>query len=192
LYTNQAVKKAFGKSLVGRTCYRELQGGEAPCHFCTNEIILKQKPAPYRWEYHNPLIEKYFDVTDCIITWPDGRDVRLEFAHDITDRKLLNNELRKKNEDLARSNAELDDFAYIVSHDLKEPLRSIHSFSSFLAEDYKDRLDDEGQAHLDTVKQSAQRMTALLDDLLIYSRVGRGHLAKKNHGSRPGCGRHTG
>jgi PAS domain S-box-containing protein len=115
-----------------------------------------------------------------------GREYSCAFARDISQKKQAEAALRferaqlqKKNEDLARSNAELDDFAYIVSHDLKEPLRSIHSFSSFLAEDYKDRLDDEGQAHLDIVKQSAQRMAALLDDLLIYSRVGRVHLAKK-------------
>ncbi len=98
---------------------------------------------------------------------------------DITDRKLQDERLKRKNEDLARSNEELDEFAYIVSHDLKEPLRSIHSFSSFVLEDYWERLEVEGQSHLNIVMQSARRMGNLLDDLLTYSRVGQGELAMK-------------
>ncbi len=98
---------------------------------------------------------------------------------DITERRLLDDRLRDKNEDLARSNAELDEFAYIVSHDLKEPLRSIRSFSAFILEDYRERLEDEGKSHLDIVIQSAERMEALLDGLLIYSRAGRAQLAVK-------------
>ena len=61
---------------------------DSPCHFCTNEIILKQKPQPYRWEYHNPVINRNLDIVDRIIKWPDGRDVRFELAIDITERKL--------------------------------------------------------------------------------------------------------
>ncbi len=173
LYANQALKNAFQKELVGGICYREFQGLDVPCDFCTNDIILKRKPDPYRWEYYNPSIKRTFDITDRIITWPDGRDVRLEFAIDITERKLLHNQLQRKNENLERSNAELGDFTYIVSHELKEPLRSIHSFASFLLEDYRDRLDVDGQSHLDIVIQSSKRMESLLDDLLIYSRLGR-------------------
>jgi PAS domain S-box-containing protein len=87
LYVNQSTQNKFNKELIGRICYREFQGLDAPCDFCTNEIVLKQKPALYRWEYHNPKRGRYADVADRIIRWPDGRDVKFQIAIDITERK---------------------------------------------------------------------------------------------------------
>ncbi len=84
--------------------------------------------------------------------------------------------LEKTNKKLEQSNQELDDFAYIASHDLKEPLRGISSFSSFLLEDYYDKFDDEGKKQLKTLTMLSQRMEALIDDLLTYSRIGRAEL----------------
>lgn len=81
--------------------------------------------------------------------------------------------LEKTAAKLASSNAELEEFTYIVSHDLKEPLRGIEAFSGFLAEDYSDRLDEEGQRHISVVRESAVRMKDLIDDLLELSRIGR-------------------
>lgn len=82
-------------------------------------------------------------------------------------------ELARLNTELTRSNAELDSFAYIASHDLKEPLRGIHNYASFLIEDYEDKLDTEGVEKLHTLKRLTQRMEALIESLLHYSRVGR-------------------
>lgn len=76
-------------------------------------------------------------------------------------------------EDLARSHAELDTFAYVVSHDLKEPLRGIHNYAEMLREDYGDKLDEEGRGRLDTLSRLTQRMDDLLDSVLEYSRLGR-------------------
>jgi PAS domain S-box-containing protein len=87
LYTNPFIEKAFGKKLIGELCYEVLQNKHAPCDFCTNEIILKNKGQPYKWEFHNPLINKDLFIIDRIIKWADGRDVRLEFAFDITEQK---------------------------------------------------------------------------------------------------------
>jgi light-regulated signal transduction histidine kinase (bacteriophytochrome) len=81
--------------------------------------------------------------------------------------------------ELERSNQELDDFAYIASHDLKEPLRGIHNYATFLLEDYSDKLGDEGKRYLDSMKQLAQRMEALINTLLRYSRLGRAELDKE-------------
>jgi PAS domain S-box-containing protein len=79
--------------------------------------------------------------------------------------------------DLERSNQELDDFAYIASHDLKEPLRGIHNHSRFLLEDYEDRLDQDGKRRLDRLVHLSQRMEKLVNDLLYFSRIGRAELA---------------
>ena len=81
--------------------------------------------------------------------------------------------IQAQNAELLRSNQELDDFAYIASHDLKEPLRGIHNYASFLIEDYGAQLDDDGRAKLETLQRLTQRMDALLDSLLDSSRVGR-------------------
>ena len=94
-------------------------------------------------------------------------------GRDITDRKQAEEALKQTAEELARSNAELEDFTYVVSHDLKEPLRGIEAFSGFLAEDYADKLDEQGKKHIGVLRGNAVRMSALIEDLLQLSRVGR-------------------
>ncbi|MDP1653845.1 MAG: ATP-binding protein [Rhodocyclaceae bacterium] len=74
---------------------------------------------------------------------------------------------------LARSNAELEAFAYSVSHDLRAPLRAVSGFGEILSERYRAGLDAEGQRYLDNVKSAAEHMNHLIDDLLQYARVGR-------------------
>jgi signal transduction histidine kinase len=78
---------------------------------------------------------------------------------------------------LERSNQELDDFAYIASHDLKEPLRGLFNHASFLLEDYQDKLDEDGTRRLKRLSQLSQRMERLVNDLLYFSRLGRTELA---------------
>jgi light-regulated signal transduction histidine kinase (bacteriophytochrome) len=85
-------------------------------------------------------------------------------------------QLAALNAELARSNEELDAFAYVAAHDLKEPLRGIANFATFLVEDYADTLDQEGQERLATILKLSQRMSSLLDTLLEYSRIGRAEL----------------
>jgi light-regulated signal transduction histidine kinase (bacteriophytochrome) len=82
-------------------------------------------------------------------------------------------ELAKINVELERSNSELDSFAYIASHDLKEPLRGIHNYSSFLNEDYADVLNEDGVSKLQTLVTLTQRMEDLINSLLHFSRLGR-------------------
>jgi signal transduction histidine kinase len=79
--------------------------------------------------------------------------------------------------ELERSNQELDDFAYIASHDLKEPLRGLFNHASFLLEDYKDKIDEDGVRRLTRLGQLCQRMERLINDLMYFSRLGRADLA---------------
>jgi light-regulated signal transduction histidine kinase (bacteriophytochrome) len=83
------------------------------------------------------------------------------------------NELAKINADLARSNSELDAFAYIASHDLKEPLRGIHNYATFLLEDYGEILQSDGADKLHTLVKLTTRMEALIESLLKFSRLSR-------------------
>ena len=119
LYVNQALKDAFQKELLGGFCYREFQGLDSPCAFCTNEIIMEQKPAPHRWEYHNPTLDKDFAIVDRIIKWPDGRDVRFELAIDVTDRKRTEEALRDSEEKYRAMMESMKDAVYICSSDFR-------------------------------------------------------------------------
>lgn len=86
-------------------------------------------------------------------------------------------ELAKINIELEQSNTELDAFAYIASHDLKEPLRGIHNYSNFLIEDYAHILNEDGVSKLQTLVRLTQRMEDLINSLLHFSRLGRVELA---------------
>ncbi|TVT37712.1 GAF domain-containing protein [Hymenobacter setariae] len=97
-------------------------------------------------------------------------DVRLKIFNELQTRAAS---LSRLNTELSRSNDELDSFAYVASHDLKEPLRGIHNYSVFLLEDYAELLDEEGVSKLQTLVRLSQRMESLIDSLLMMSRVGR-------------------
>lgn len=87
-------------------------------------------------------------------------------------------QLAQLNAELVRSNAELDAFAYVAAHDLKEPLRGLANYATFLAEDYGDVLDDDGRMQLDLMLKLSERMTGLLTSLLDYARIGRSDLQR--------------
>ncbi len=91
--------------------------------------------------------------------------------HDITQRKKADDAFRKYTEELKRSNQELEQFAYIASHDLQEPLRKIQAFGDRVRSKYHDVLDERGQDYLRRMQEAAARMQALVTDLMLLSRV---------------------
>ena len=100
-------------------------------------------------------------------------------VQDVTERKLAETELIRRTEELAHTNAELEQFTYSVSHDLRAPLRSVDGFSQILLEDYASGLDEEGQDYLRRVRAASQRMGELIDDLLELSRLNYGSMRKE-------------
>jgi signal transduction histidine kinase len=84
----------------------------------------------------------------------------------------LNDELQQQARSLLSSNKELEQFAYVASHDLQEPLRMVASFTQLLARKYKDKIDDQGRTYIDFITDGALRMQNLIEDLLVFSRCG--------------------
>lgn len=181
LSENPAVERMFGYppgALIGRSI-DTLMGRAAPG---AHEIYLGQ----YRETGVRKVIGQVREVTarrrdgslfiaelsvsEAVI---NGQRIFTGNVRDISERKAAEVERERLIDALARSNRELDEFAFVASHDLKAPLRVIDNASNWLEEDLADRLDVESRENLGLLRSRVRRMDRLLDDLLEYSRIGR-------------------
>ncbi len=129
----------------------------------------------------------YIRYEDLPLETKDGRNINVEFVsnvylvngnrviqcniRDITKRKQAEEQSKILMKELARSNADLQQFAYVASHDLQEPLRTIASFVQLLEKRYKDKLDEKADEFIDYIVSGVKIMELLIKDLLTYSQV---------------------
>lgn len=148
-----------------------------------NNLLISEENIYFEIEYRFLKADgSYAFVLDkgSVIRDKNGKPIRLVGAmQDISDRKIYEASLKTLNEDLANSNLdleisnkELEQFAYVASHDLQEPLRMITSFLGLIEKKYNDVLDDKGRQYIYHAVDGARRMRQIILDLLEFSRVG--------------------
>jgi PAS domain S-box-containing protein len=167
-FANRVFRERFGES-QGKRCFEFLFNRTEPCEICETYRVLETS-APHHWEWTGPDGRNY-DVFDFPFTDTDGSLLILEMGIDITERKQAENALNRTLADLQRSNADLEHFAHVASHDLQEPLRSVATALQMLQEKNKGRLGAQSDQLIDYAVDAAKRMKALISDLLTYSRV---------------------
>jgi PAS domain S-box-containing protein len=146
-----------------------------PSRFYNQYLKAFNENIPVRFEEYFPRHDKWFEIN----AYPTDDGLTVYFK-DITERKLgeaklmeLHEELEKNLKVLAVSNAELEQFAYVASHDLQEPLRMVTGFLSLLEKKYTEVLDEKAKLYIHFAVDGATRMRQIILDLLDFSRVGK-------------------
>jgi PAS domain S-box-containing protein len=174
---NQTCFEWFGirpEEAIGRTICEI--AGEPHCSNAQPHLALALEGE--RVDYESQIQRRDGTLRDVSVSYaPDiGADSRVRgivgLMQDITDQKQHERELQHWNEDLRRANQALEEFAYVASHDLQEPLRTVASYAQLLVHRYIDKLDEDAKQMTASITAGVQRMQDLIRDLLEYSRAG--------------------
>ena len=173
LYQNEKHKAMLGDS-VGQLCYEAYGLQPRTCDGCPITLAFTDLlvHTTERTVVGADGVPRHFEITASPVHDASGAvSAGVEIVRDITLRKTMEHELLRTNEALIKSNRELQHFAYITSHDLREPLRTITSFIQLLKKRYSGKLDRDADDFIGFIVDGADRMQQLIDDLLRYVRV---------------------
>ena len=164
---------AFENEIIGRRMEEFLDEANRAVFEAEMEKRKKGICAPYEITWTRKDGRKVTTIMSPRVIFDENGDFAGSFAvvTDITERKRAEGELARQALELGRSNAELEQFAYVASHDLQEPLRKIQAFGERLNAKCADSISDQGRDYLKRMQNAAKRMQVLINDLLTFSRV---------------------
>jgi PAS domain S-box-containing protein len=176
-YWNKDAEKLFSipkNNIIGRCLWDIFSNNRDSVSYKNYHLAIESNETVHFEDYY-PFLNKWYEIS----AYPSANGLSVYFK-DVTERKLAeihlnesNENLQKKAKELAVSNAELEQFAYVASHDLQEPLRMITSFLTQLEKKYGDVIEDKGKQYIHFAVDGAKRMRQIILDLLEFSRVGR-------------------
>jgi PAS domain S-box-containing protein len=177
LYVNSTVENIIGKPpefVIGKNIDEIELPPEYKSYFKERYLKLFKTGEEIHDEFEFPTVEglRFFKTSVVPEYNPKGEvETALTLTRDITERKELEDNLNKMVSELERSNYELEQFAYIISHDLQEPLRTVTSFTQLLEMRYKGKLDKNADEFIGYIVDGSSRMRQMIQDLLEFSRV---------------------
>ena len=184
IMANKAFFEKFNfdkKQLSEKKCYEVFHGTGSPWHSCPMEKTIASLQPEYE-EVDDPhmggvFLESTYPLVD------ENKEIYgvVHQAKDITSQKNVERQLIKKANELTTANRELEDFVYIVSHDLKEPLFAIEGYASKISMDNKDTIDDKGKFRLERIRVNTKKMSQKIHEILEVLKVGRVSYNFKNN-----------
>jgi two-component system CheB/CheR fusion protein len=137
------------------------------------ELRIRGEDGNYHWFLHRTRVQKGLAGKSSVLVGTSTDINEQKLAAEIMEQRIQERtlELQRTNEELEGSNAELQQYAFVASHDLKEPLRKIHMFGNMLKDRYKDSMEEKAVDYLNRIISSSSRMTNLINDLLRFSRL---------------------
>ena len=158
-YMNQRFIERTGYDGTGELCYKAIHERDSICPWCVNERVFSGETV--RWELLSPKDNHWFYVVNTPIRYADGRVFKQSMMLDITDRKEMEEAVRKSSEKIKQ-------FAYSVSHDLKSPAIGIYGLAKLLRGRYQDSLDEKGRTCCDHILRAAEQIASLVEQINMF------------------------
>ena len=170
LYANKFSEEIYGKNLEGGLCYERLNGFDTVCDHCSMSKVIELQGQPHQREWFSPGLKKHLFVTERLIKWPDNRDVKFQFALDMTDIKQSEREKEKLQSQLlqAQKMEAVGTLAGGIAHDFNNLLQVVLGYSEIvLARKTEDEVDYQD---VFKIQQAGKRGADLVKKLLTFSR----------------------